>query len=91
MKIGLSEKKGFYEYIKSPFLGSGFFLYLSSFFIWLYVLKNNELSFAFPIASSTLFICIALLSTLVLKEPLSAGRLIGMAVIAIGIFIISRG
>jgi hypothetical protein len=48
---------------KSNVLITGFGLYVFSFILWLKILKQNELSNAFPIASAVLFIFISLFSS----------------------------
>ncbi len=77
--------------IKSPVLLSGFGLYGFSFLLWLKILNENELSFAFPIASAALFICISLFSSYFLHEHLGFFRIFGMVLIITGILFASRG
>lgn len=79
------------DLIKSPVLVAGFVLYGLSFILWLKILKGNELSFAFPIASALLFVGISIFSVLLLHENMSFAKIIGMAFITIGILFISRG
>ncbi len=93
MKRGLNEHQAGFtlDLLRSPALVTGFVLYGLSFLLWLKILKGNELSFAFPIASALLFVCISLFSVFLLHEQMSFSKIIGMTLIAIGILFISRG
>ena len=53
----------------------GFFLYLTGFLIWLYILSKYDLSTAFPIASGMLYVGILMSSTLFLHERLTTIRI----------------
>jgi multidrug transporter EmrE-like cation transporter len=93
LKRGLNENQTgvIFDLIKSPVLLTGVVLYGLSFILWLKILQGNELSSAFPIASALLFLCISLFSVLLLHEHMSFSKIIGMALITIGILFISRG
>lgn len=91
MKQGLNTTRFPTDFIKSPVLITGFFLYGFSFVLWLKILKENELSYAFPVASAALFIFISLFSYFLLHEHLSFLRIAGMILIFIGILFVSRG
>jgi multidrug transporter EmrE-like cation transporter len=93
MKKGLNEHQAGFtlDLIKSPALVAGFALYGLSFILWLKILKGNDLSYAFPIASALLFVCISLFSVFLLHENMSFSKIIGMILITIGIIFISRG
>jgi drug/metabolite transporter (DMT)-like permease len=57
--------------------------------IWFYVIKNFKLSIAYPMVSiSYIFMLIA--ADLILKEPISIIRWLGVLVIIFGIFLITR-
>ena len=77
--------------IKSPGLLTGFGLYALSFILWIIILKENDLSYAFPVASGALFISISIFSIYLLGEELSLLRLLGMGFIFVGIVLGSRG
>lgn len=68
----------------------GFFLYLTGFLIWLYILSKNDLSTAFPIASGMLYIGILMSSTLFLHEKLTTIRIAGVFFILLGTILISK-
>lgn len=67
---------------------SGGILYGIGFLIWLYILKNNSLSLAFPIASGMLIIVTQVIGTCLLKENISLNNVIGSLFLIIGICII---
>jgi len=69
----------------------GFLLYLSSFCIWIKILRMYDLNTAFPIASGTLFGFIIIISMYFLNETLSWQRLLGICLILLGIYITSKG
>jgi multidrug transporter EmrE-like cation transporter len=91
MKKALSASQAITESIKSPILIAGCCLYGCSFILWLKILREYQLSYAFPIASATLFIFISLFSWFILDEGLNCIKITGMVVIAIGIMLVSRG
>ena len=62
--------------------------YLASFGIYLFALDNAPLSFVYPMFAST-FVFVFLMSVLVLRERFSGKRAAGIAMILIGIAIIS--
>jgi uncharacterized membrane protein len=74
--------------IRMPRLWIGFIFSAISLCIWLFVLSKSDLNFAFS-ADSMHYIFIALASGLILKERIGRLRLIGTAVIIIGIILVS--
>ncbi len=62
--------------------------YLAAFGIYLFALDNAPLSFVYPMFAST-FVFVFLLSMFVLRERFSTSRGLGIALILIGIAIIS--
>lgn len=93
MKKGLNEHQAGFtiDLLKSPTLVTGSIFYGLSFILWLKILKGNDLSYAFPIASALLFVCITLFSVMLLHENISFSKIIGMILIVFGILFISRG
>ena len=82
----------FRNYVKiflSPAVLIGTFLYISSAFFWIYSLTKVDLSFAFPFLSLS-YVLIILASWLLLGENIPLLRWIGVIVICIGVFLISR-
>jgi len=62
--------------------------YLVSFFIWLVVLSNIDLSYAYPLVSVN-FVLVALFSKLFFKERISKRRWLSIAVILIGVILVT--
>jgi multidrug transporter EmrE-like cation transporter len=91
MKKGLSTSEFSLRLIKSPTLIAGFGLYGLSFLLWMKILKESDLTYAFPIASAALFVGISLFSIYLLHENVSCTRMIGMLLIIAGILFVSRG
>lgn len=69
----------------------GVIMYGSGFLIWLYILKTNYLSFAFPVTAGMLIIGTQLVGFLLLNESISLVKLCGIAFVAIGIMLIFKG
>lgn len=74
----------------NPFIICGIVLYAFSFIIWLRVLTFNDLSRAYPIFATIVFMLTTLGSMIFLKENISVVRVIGMAIMLVGIFIVAR-
>lgn len=74
----------------NPFIIFGICLYGLSFLIWLRVLSFNDLSRAYPIFATIVFLLTTLGSMIFLKEHITLTRVFGIAVLIIGIFIVAR-
>lgn len=74
----------------NPFILCGITLYGLSFIIWLRVLTFNDLSKAYPIFATIVFLLTTIGSMIFLKENITVLRVIGMAIMLVGIFVVSR-
>lgn len=74
----------------SPFIIIGLTLYGLSFIIWLRVLSFNELSRAYPIFVSIVFLLTTVGSVIILRENVSLLRIMGVIIILSGIYIVAR-
>jgi multidrug transporter EmrE-like cation transporter len=74
----------------SPFIIAGLALYGLSFIIWLRVLSFNDLSRAYPIFVSFVFLLTTAGSIIFLKESVSLMRVLGIVIILSGIYIVAR-
>ena len=74
----------------NPFVLVGLVLYGLSFLIWLRVLSFNDLSKSYPIFATCVFILTTLGSLKFLGEQITLMRIVGIAVMLFGIFIVSR-
>jgi len=76
--------------IATPYLWIGLTLYGMSFLIWLRVLTFNDLSRAYPIFATIVFLTTTVGSMIFLKENISILRVIGMVIMLAGIYIVAR-
>ena len=82
----------FFAYLKifmSPFVIISISLYIIGALFWLYVLSKVDLSYAYPFMGLT-FVLVAISSSIFLGEYISLRRWIGIIVICLGIFFISK-
>ena len=82
-----------HQYIKillNPLVIAGLFGFFLSMLVWLYVLSRMELSFAYPFVALN-YVLILFGSYFLLKETITPMKVIGVAVIVIGVYLISRG
>ena len=73
----------------NPFIMAGMLLYVTAMLIWLYVLKNVEVSYAYPFTALG-FILVMAISYFFLAEQVTMLRIAGIALIIGGIFLISK-
>ena len=59
-------------------------------FLWIIVISKFQLSFVFPAATSLGFVLIAVFSSCLFGEQISLIRWIGIAVLCLGVFLISK-
>jgi multidrug transporter EmrE-like cation transporter len=89
----LGEVSSVYTYFVSAFTNAfvlvGFLLYGLSSLFWLIVLGRVDLSYAYPLVSVG-YVLAVFLSWLIFKEHVSALRLAGLAVICMGVSLLSR-
>ncbi len=74
----------------NPFILIGLSLYGFSFLIWLRVLSFNDLTKAYPIFVSAVFILTTIASVRFLHESVSVTRIIGIVIVLVGIIIVAR-
>lgn len=74
----------------SPFVVGGFVFVFSGALFWLAVLSRWPLSLAYPLLSISYVIGISA-SVLFLKEKVTLVQLLGVVVIILGVFLVSRG
>jgi drug/metabolite transporter (DMT)-like permease len=67
----------------------GFFAYFIPALIWIYLLSKHPISLVQPILALT-YVVTPLLAILLVQEEVSALRWTGIAVIIVGVFIVSR-
>jgi len=74
----------------NPFIALGMVCYVLSIALWLAVLSRVEVSFAYPFLSVG-YVLVACFGYFVFGENLSLNRVIGIVIICVGMFFLSRG
>ncbi|WP_028552630.1 SMR family transporter [Paenibacillus sp. UNC451MF] len=75
--------------LKTPEIIIGLILFGSSFLLWIKVLTRSELSYAYPMVSIG-YINVVILSYFFLNESFNWNKLIGIAIIVAGVWIINK-
>ena len=74
----------------NPGIVVGLALYLVGFVLWARVLSISDISTAYPIFISLAFVIVVIGSRIFFNESLNPLKLLGIAVIALGIIVVSR-
>ncbi len=74
--------------LQTPIVWSAILGYIAVFCSWIFILKEMELSKAFPITSLT-FITVPLLSRIVFDETIGPMRALGIVIILAGVGLLS--
>jgi drug/metabolite transporter (DMT)-like permease len=72
-----------------PFVLGGVALHVGALLTWLYVLRHVEVSYAYPFISLG-FVLVLVLGHLLYQETLDVNRVLGIAAIVTGIFLVGR-
>jgi len=75
----------------NPIFIFGLILYGSGTLLWMRVLATEPLSIGYPILMSVAFVAITLGAAFFFKEAITPAKLIGMAVIVVGVIIATNG
>ncbi len=67
----------------------GVFCYLCSFLLWLAIVARTQLTFAMPLSVGVVNILVFLGSAKFLGEEITSTKIVGLAVIVLGLFLIS--
>jgi drug/metabolite transporter (DMT)-like permease len=76
--------------VSSPWVVSGLCLYVLGAVVWLLVLAEVELSFAYPFVGMG-FVMTLLLSWWLLKDTMSVQRVVGTLLISAGVVLVAKG
>lgn len=79
------------SYLMDPFVLSAYLAGLIGSFVWLYTVSKLPLAQAFPIYQGLTFLCVVAASAFVLGEPMSTPKLLGAALILVGVAIGAQG
>jgi multidrug transporter EmrE-like cation transporter len=80
---------GFARLLSEPFFTAGFVLYFLAALVWFRVVSSELLSTAYPVMVGFVFFMVSLGGIILFREPMSARKAIGLAVILVGIAIAS--
>ncbi len=78
------------QLLKSPLLWGGLVCYGASTLLWMMALSSTQLNRLYPFTALT-FATVMVLSSLVLKEPISWVSLIGVVIVVGGLYLVVRG
>ncbi|OGQ98925.1 MAG: hypothetical protein A2505_03300 [Deltaproteobacteria bacterium RIFOXYD12_FULL_55_16] len=81
---------GVINLLRQPRFDLGFILYAVTTILWIKVISIEPLSVAYPVLVSITFLLVTLGAAVLFRENLNWQKLLGLAVILAGIFIISR-
>ncbi|MDH5711962.1 MAG: EamA family transporter [Gammaproteobacteria bacterium] len=76
--------------VTNPWVFGGMFMHVSALVVWLWALTRVDISFAYPFLAVG-YIFVSLLAWYWLGENITSTRISGMAIIIIGIVVLSRG
>lgn len=75
---------------RQPLFDLGLVLYVLTTLIWFRVLSTEPLSVAYPVMTSATFLFVTIGAVVLFREPLNAGKILGLLVILAGILMVSR-
>lgn len=77
------------QYATNLPLLTGLALYGLSAFVWISAIQKVQLSYAYPMAALS-YVLVAVMSVWIFHEPMSITRMVGLAIIIIGVVVISQ-
>lgn len=80
----------FLELLKSPLIICGILSIFISAFVWMTALSRLQISLAYPVAVGLNFFVVVTVALIFLKEQLSVEKVIGIVLIFISIFLLTR-
>lgn len=97
MKMGASSLSGkndmllmkFVHYLTNLPIMVGLALYGISAFVWIAAIEKVQLSYAYPMAALG-YVLVAAMSVWFFQEPMSPMRIAGLAIIVVGVVVISQ-
>jgi drug/metabolite transporter (DMT)-like permease len=73
----------------NPYVFTGLLFYVANIFIWFDLISKQNLSYVYPFLSLG-YAGVVIASAVILGEEMSWQRLVGVAVICIGVYIVAR-
>lgn len=80
--------QGLLRLASQPIFDLGFILYGLAALVWFRVLSTQPLSLAYPLLVSLTFLFVTVGATTLFQESMTVRKLVGLAIILVGIFII---
>lgn len=80
----------FIKLMVDPFILSGLFSAFIASLFWVAVMTKLDISFAYPFITAALTITTVALAAILLNEPISLNKSIGILIIIVGISVMSR-
>ncbi|MFO1406502.1 MAG: hypothetical protein U1F08_03090 [Steroidobacteraceae bacterium] len=87
---GMAPAERAFTYLRDPFIVSAYSCALLSSVAWFFVAERHPVSIALPVYIGTLFCIVTVGSTMLLKESLPGTALLGIAMILVGVLVVSR-
>jgi multidrug transporter EmrE-like cation transporter len=75
---------------RQPLVVTGVFLYGTASLVWFRVISTENLNSSYPVLVGTTFILVTFGATILFREPVSWLKVIGLALILLGILLASR-
>jgi multidrug transporter EmrE-like cation transporter len=76
---------------REPLFDLGVLLYGLASLVWFRVLSTEPLSVAYPVLASLTFVLVTLGAVVLFREPLSLAKVVGLALLVLGLFVVSQG
>lgn len=80
-----------FKLLFDPFIFSGFFAAFIASFFWMAAMTKFDVSHAYPIIVGGLAILTSVLAILFLKESFNILKIVGLLLIVIGVYLLSKG
>ncbi len=80
----------FLQIAKNIYILLGLFLIGISFLLWLFVVSKKQLNVAYPITASVSIVLVSIFSWILFKETLSLIQISGIALIILGVFLLTK-
>ena len=82
--------RGLLELVRHPLFDAGVVLYGLAAIVWLRTISTEPLSTAYPLLVSLSFILVTAGAIFLFHEPLTWGKLVGLAIIVAGILVLGK-
>ena len=101
LKLGMQSLGGFsleqlmsnplvvFRIVFNPYIFIGMIFYVVNFLLWFDVISKANLSYAYPFLSLS-YAGVVIASALILGEPVGWQRILGVLIIAVGVYVVSQ-